>query len=79
MATPVYYVPQQQAVAAPAPGPGMALPVYYAQQPTQQEAKTVASGYSVAPAPGVAYYSPQQGAVQLVSYTGITKAKVTGL
>ncbi len=78
MATPVFYVPQQQAVAAPAPGPGMALPVYYTQQPTQQEAKTVASGYSVAPAPapGVANYSPQQGAVQLVSYTGITKAKV---
>ncbi len=73
MATHVHYEPQQQAVAAPAPGSGRALhnPVGYTQQPTQQGANTVASEYSVAPGPGVAYYSPQQGAFQLVSYISV--------
>ncbi len=79
MATHVHYEPQQQAVAAPAPGSGRALhnPVGYTQQPTQQGANTAASEYSVALGP--AYYPlQQQGATQLVSCIGITKAKVTG-
>ncbi len=70
MATHVHYEPQQQAVAAPAPGSGRALhnPMGYSQQPTQQGANTAASEYSVAPGPAPAYYPPQQqGAIQLVS------------
>ncbi len=75
MATHVHYEPQQQAVAAPGSGRTLHNPVGYTQQPTQQGANTVASQYSVALGPAPAYYPPQQqGAIQLVSYIGITKA-----